>query len=106
MRINRSPRARRSGRKVLRNAGHREFGQGDGGFVVEGGDEGEPFLVGCADDEVDAVQETGGYAEALRAAGYPVEPDPDDDQSLDVRLPWRQARPGTWWSRIWMASRV
>ncbi|MBG0823556.1 hypothetical protein HS048_22790 [Planomonospora sp. ID91781] len=33
-------------RAVLRTAGRREFSQRHGGFVVEGGGDGQPFLTG------------------------------------------------------------
>ncbi|MEU0516311.1 hypothetical protein [Streptosporangium sp. NPDC006007] len=74
-------------RKALRKAGRREFGQGHGGFVVEGGGEGVPFLLACANDAEISVQELVQYEAVLIKAGYRIEPDPGDDQALQVWLP-------------------
>ncbi|WP_181448964.1 hypothetical protein [Nonomuraea aridisoli] len=43
-----------------------------------------PFAIACAEDADISAQELGRYEEALRAAGYRVEFDPDDDQALRV----------------------
>jgi hypothetical protein len=60
-----------------------------GGFVVEGGQGGAPFALACADDADISAQELARYEEAryeeaLRAAGYRVGLDPDDDEALRV----------------------
>ncbi|MFB9675714.1 hypothetical protein [Streptosporangium vulgare] len=67
---------------MLRQAGRSEFGERHGGFVVEGGQGGAPFLVACADDTGISAQEPARYEAALLVAGYRVELDPDDDQAL------------------------
>jgi hypothetical protein len=69
-------------REVLRKAGHREFSDHHGGFAVEDGHDGDPLIVACADDPGVSAAELPQYATALRAAGYRVEPLPDDDQAL------------------------
>ncbi|MDF2706437.1 MAG: hypothetical protein K0R62_2089 [Nonomuraea muscovyensis] len=69
-------------RTVLRKAGSREFSERHGGFVVEGGQDGAPFAIACADDADIAVRELARYEEALRKAGYRLQRDPDDDQTL------------------------
>ncbi|MGW4412941.1 hypothetical protein ACWEJ6_53880 [Nonomuraea sp. NPDC004702] len=69
-------------RTVLRKAGRREFSEGQSGFVVEGGGDGAPFLIACADDAVVCAQELPRYEAALLKAGYRVEPDPGDNQVL------------------------
>ncbi|MGV9778731.1 hypothetical protein [Streptosporangium sp. NPDC003464] len=74
-------------RTVLRKAGRREFGERHGGFVVEGGDDGAPFRVACADDAENSVRELLRYEADLLKAGYRVEPDPGDDQMLQVWIP-------------------
>jgi hypothetical protein len=71
-------------REVLRKAKRAEFSDAGGGFVVEGGENGEPFLVACADEDLAAAGEVAAYTEALTAAGFRVEPEPDDDQMLQV----------------------
>jgi hypothetical protein len=71
-------------RTVLRKSGQREFREGQGGFVVEGGNDGAPFVLACADDAEVAVRELARYEAALLKAGYRVEPDPGDDQALRV----------------------
>ncbi|WP_439681710.1 hypothetical protein [Embleya sp. MST-111070] len=76
-------------RKVLRWARCREFSDRRGGFVVEGGEDDGPFALACASESLAGRGEVGRYAVALRAAGYHVEPDEEDDASL---LVWR---PGT-----------
>ncbi|WP_331733150.1 hypothetical protein OG948_60290 (plasmid) [Embleya sp. NBC_00888] len=76
-------------RRVLRRARCREFSDRRGGFVVEGGADGGPFALACASESLPGRGEVARYAAALRAAGYHVEPDADDDASLSV---WR---PGT-----------
>ncbi|WP_405149050.1 hypothetical protein OG589_13245 [Sphaerisporangium sp. NBC_01403] len=63
-------------RKALHKAGRREFGQGHGGFVVEGGGEGVPFLLACADDAEISVQELAQYEAALIKAHQPRERTP------------------------------
>jgi hypothetical protein len=68
--------------EVLRKAGHREFSDRHGGFAVEDGHDGAPLTVACADDPVVSAAELPRYEAALRAAGYRVEPAPDDDQAL------------------------
>jgi hypothetical protein len=78
-------------RQVLRKAGRREFSDRHRGFAVEGGDGGDPFLVACADDAGAAAAELPRYEAALRAAGYRVEPDPDDSQVLRVTWPGQRA---------------
>ncbi|MBT2225104.1 hypothetical protein [Nonomuraea sp. NEAU-A123] len=71
---------------MLRKAGRREFSERHGGFVVEGGGDGRPFQVACADDaEASAQEELSRYSDDLRKAEYRVEPDADDDQVLLVR---------------------
>ncbi|WP_182886005.1 hypothetical protein [Microbispora sp. H10885] len=73
-------------RTVLREAGRREFSERHGGFVVEGGGDGGPFQVACADDTAaSAREELARHSDDLRKAGYRVEPDADDDQVLLVR---------------------
>ncbi|MEU5869161.1 hypothetical protein OIE67_20085 [Nonomuraea fuscirosea] len=47
-------------RTVLRKAGRREFSERHGGFVVEGGGDGRPFHVACADDGEASAQELRG----------------------------------------------
>ncbi len=74
-------------REVLRKAGRREFGDDHGGFAVEGGHGGDPFMVACADDARVSAAELPRYEAALRAAGYRVEPEPDDDQVLQAWPP-------------------
>ncbi|MGW4412381.1 hypothetical protein ACWEJ6_50875 [Nonomuraea sp. NPDC004702] len=69
-------------RMVLRKAGRREFSERRDGFVVEGGEDGAPFLVACTDDAEVSMQELPRYEAALLKAGYRVEPDPGDDQVL------------------------
>lgn len=56
-------------RELLRKAGHREAGDGRGGFVVEGED---PFSVTCTDGELVAGGELARYAQALRASRWQV----------------------------------
>jgi hypothetical protein len=72
---------RASGR-CWRKAGRQEFSDDHGGFAVEGGDGGDPFMVACADDAGASAVELPQYEAALRAAGYRVEPEPGDDQAL------------------------
>lgn len=57
-------------RTVLRKAGSREFSEHHGGFVVEGGQNGVPFAIACADDADIAVRDLARHEEALRKAGY------------------------------------
>ncbi|GAA3141383.1 hypothetical protein GCM10010466_35470 [Planomonospora alba] len=71
-------------RAVLRTAERREFSQRHGGLVVEGCGDGRPFLLACADDAEASARELARYQDDLRAAGYRVEPDADDDQALRV----------------------
>jgi hypothetical protein len=71
-------------RTVLRKARRREFGERHGGFVVEGGGEGAPFLIACADDAEVCAQELARYEADLLKAGCRVEHDPGDDQVLRV----------------------
>lgn len=73
-------------RIALRDAGCWEFSERAGGFVVEGGQSGTPFLVACATDDASvATSEMTAYIEALTSAGFRVEPDPDLAQVLQVR---------------------
>ncbi|GAA0826808.1 hypothetical protein ACFQVD_11485 [Streptosporangium amethystogenes subsp. fukuiense] len=76
-------------RAVLRKAGHREFSERHGGFVVEGGSGGRSFQVACADDAETSALELARYSDDLRTAGYRVEPDAGDDQVLLVSPPDR-----------------
>jgi hypothetical protein len=83
-------------RRVLRGAGCVEW-SGEppyhDGFVVEGGDDGEPFAVACTlDDRTAARAEVMRYRDALRAGEYRVQPDPDDAQCLEVWPPSRDDR--------------
>jgi hypothetical protein len=75
-------------RALLRRAGHREFSDRRGGFVVEGAnaslDGPEPFSITCTDDKLLAAGELGRYSALLRGAGYRVVADPDDDEVLEV----------------------
>jgi hypothetical protein len=73
-------------RDVLRRAGRKEFGVG-GGFAVESGGGANPFLVACAGDPKQAAAELPQYEAALRKAGFRVEPEPEDDQTLQVWPP-------------------
>jgi hypothetical protein len=68
-------------RVVLRRAGLREWTDRHTGFVVEGGEDGEGFLVASP-----GAPDVGRIAAALAGAGYRAVPDPDDDQTLRV---WR-----------------
>ncbi|MFF4779041.1 hypothetical protein ACFY05_40080 [Microtetraspora fusca] len=77
-------------RTVLRKAGSRKFSERHGGFVVEGGQDGAPFAIACADDADIAVRELARYKEALRKVGYRLQRDPDDDQTL---LAWPTGDP-------------
>ena len=70
-------------RDVLREAKRAEFSDAGGGFVV-GGQDGASFLVACADEDLAAACEVAAYTEALTAAGFRVEPEPRDDQTLRV----------------------
>ncbi|MEV5893808.1 hypothetical protein [Nonomuraea fuscirosea] len=72
-------------RSVLRKAGRREFGDRHGGFVVEGGGDGGPFQVACADGAETSASELARYCDDLRKAGYCIERDAGDDQVLLVR---------------------
>ena len=55
------------------------------GFVVEGGEEGEPFLVGCTvSNDARAARQMAVYEDALSAAGYRVVPFPADERGLQV----------------------
>jgi hypothetical protein len=74
-------------REVLRKTKRAEFSDAGGGFVVEGGENAEPFLVACADEGLTAAGEIAAYTKALTAAGFRVEPEPDDDQMLQVWIP-------------------
>jgi hypothetical protein len=74
-------------REVLRKAKRAEFSEAGGGIVVEGGENGEPFLVACVDEDVAAAGEVAAYTEALTAAGFRVESELDDDQMLQVFIP-------------------
>ncbi len=72
-------------RVVLRDAGCREFGARKGGFVVEAGGDGKPFLVACTvDPPGEATAELSRYTEALIREGFRVEADPVVDQALQV----------------------
>jgi hypothetical protein len=73
-------------RAVLRGAGCREFSESHGGFAVEGGHDGEPFAVACADDDAH-VGDLARYRPALEAAGYQVSDDPFRDDGLLARRP-------------------
>jgi hypothetical protein len=91
-------------KQVLRDGGHRQFGASgwDGhGFVLEhiylgDNDTRTPYtLAATVDGPAGRVDEPRRYAETLRAAGYRVEPDPDDDGALLVwPKPRRRARSG------------
>lgn len=73
-------------RIALRGAGCTELSERSGGFVVEGGQSGTPFLVACAtDDALTETSEITTYIKALTSAGFRVEPDPALDQVLQVR---------------------
>jgi hypothetical protein len=73
-------------RIVLRDAGHREYGDWRDGFVVEGGNSEDPFFVGCTfADDADAAKERIGYLRGLNAAGYHVTADRNDERILQVR---------------------
>ena len=78
-------------RKVLREAGCIEWSDlppDHDGFAVEGGGDGEPFAVACTlDDPTAARAEVQRYTNALRAAAYRVQLDPDDDQCVEVWPP-------------------
>ena len=79
-------------RRLLRKAGHREFSDVHGGFAVEGAnsseDGAEPFLVSCADSDDEFVAiELARYAVLLKAAGYAVSADPEDEDFLEVCPP-------------------
>ncbi|GGW70018.1 hypothetical protein GCM10010381_63550 [Streptomyces xantholiticus] len=64
-------------RKVLRETGCREFGGADGGFAVEGGESGAPFLVACGvDGRAEVEQEMRRCRQALAGAGMRVESAP------------------------------
>lgn len=91
-------------RGVLRKAGHREWSLRHGGFTVEGGQAGAPFLIACADDWAVSAAELSRYATALLAAGYQAVPDPDDDQVLQAwQLPGPrlEAAPGSCAAAAW-----
>ncbi|MET8160581.1 hypothetical protein ABZT47_29845 [Sphaerisporangium sp. NPDC005289] len=72
-------------RTVLRKAGCREFSERHGGFVVEGGGDGKPFQVPCADDAKASALELARCSDDLRKAGYRVVAEAGDDQVLLVR---------------------
>ncbi|MFF4624164.1 hypothetical protein [Nonomuraea jabiensis] len=77
-------------RSVLRTAGRREFGERQDGFVVEGGNDGAPFVIACtgnAEAAGVAAAELARYEAALLTAGYRVELDPADDQVLQAWPP-------------------
>ncbi|MFI6457032.1 hypothetical protein ACIBF6_36420 [Streptosporangium amethystogenes] len=59
-------------RTVLRQAGRREFSERHGRFVVEGGEDGAPFAISCADDADISPQELGRYGRP--ATGPPLGP--------------------------------
>ncbi|GAA2702961.1 hypothetical protein [Nonomuraea recticatena] len=69
-------------RTVLRKAGLREFSERHGGFLVEGGYDGGPFLVAFADDSEPAVRELAQCEAALLRAGYRVALEPSDAHAL------------------------
>jgi hypothetical protein len=74
-------------RIILRDAGHKEYSERHDGFVVEGGDSGEPFLVACTGiDEAWIGRKTVAYIRSLKLAGFEVKQDPDDSGILQVRL--------------------
>ncbi len=66
-------------REVLRRAGLREWTDRHTGFVVEGSEDGERFLVASP-----GAADVGRITAALTGAGYQAVPDPDDDQTLRV----------------------
>ncbi|TMR89909.1 hypothetical protein EJK15_58200 [Nonomuraea basaltis] len=73
-------------RTTLRKTGRREFSERHDGFVVDGGENGAPFLIAYTDDDAEvSAQELTRSQVDLGQAGYRVEPDPDDDQVLLVR---------------------
>ncbi|GAA2701208.1 hypothetical protein GCM10010412_098810 [Nonomuraea recticatena] len=63
-------------RTVLHTAGRREFSERHDGFVVEGGDDGAPFLVACTDEAKRSAPQLTRYQVDLVKAGYRGEPDP------------------------------
>ena len=72
-------------RAILRDAGCPEFGRMRDGFVVEGGEEGEPFLVACTvSHDARAARQMAIYEDALSAAGYRVVPFPADERGLQI----------------------
>jgi hypothetical protein len=73
-------------RITLRDAGHREFSDRRGGFVVEGGGSGAPFLVACTFmNDAAAAKETISYIRTLNGAAFQVRTDPDDERILEVQ---------------------
>jgi hypothetical protein len=58
--------------------------------VVEGGNASQvghdPFFIACADENLAAAGELSRYAATLRAAGWQVVADPEDEQVLQI---WR-----------------
>ncbi|MEU9019808.1 hypothetical protein [Actinomadura sp. NPDC048394] len=72
-------------REVLRNAGRPEFGHPGDGFFVDGGRDGEPFLVACASRArrrtLSPAAEIAAYTTALTTAGMRVEPPTGPDLS-------------------------
>ncbi|MEU6753065.1 hypothetical protein ABZ914_43180 [Spirillospora sp. NPDC046719] len=81
-------------RTVLRKAGRPEFCHPGDGFFVDGGRDGEPFLVACASRArrrtLSPFAELAAYTTALTAAGMLVEPQTGPDASplvLQVQFP-------------------
>ena len=91
-------------KRVLRDGGHRQFcasGRDGHGFVLEhihlgDSDTRTPYtLASTVNGPADRIDEPGRYAETLRAAGYRVELDQDDDGALLIwPKPRRAARSG------------
>ncbi|WP_156056133.1 hypothetical protein [Streptosporangium roseum] len=75
-------------RTVLRKAGSREFSERHGGFVVEGGQDGAPFAIACADD---AASRCGNWPVMRRRCARPA----TDSRVIPmmIRRCWR-GRPG------------
>lgn len=78
-----SDRDRETIRELLRRAGHQEWAEDRGGFVVE---DDSPHQVTCTDKDLVAAGVLARYAEVLRAAGWQVVVDPTNDQVLET---WR-----------------
>ena len=74
-------------RGLLRDSGCPEADEQDDGFVVQASDGEGPFYVACTiSDAMRAAAQMTTYKHVLTSAGFRVEPDPDDDQVLQVRI--------------------